>query len=236
MKIAAVSDTHGKLLPEHLPEADVLVIAGDYCPNFPNNGARDRFYDARKQLEWLRKKFKRVLAKTAYKKVIVIAGNHDFVHEDKDTASQAREALEPAVYLQDELYEFEGLKFFGSPWTPWFYEWAFQFGEHDPLVGYPDARRRWAVLPEGVDVLITHGPPHNLLDLAPGNRHVGCPVLREHVFGKVKPQLHLFGHIHGAYGAEMHRGIAFANVALCDEDYIANQRIQVIEVTPREKA
>lgn len=232
-KIAIVSDMHGRLVREHLPEADVLVIGGDYCPNFTKNGGLNPDYDARKQLEWLRRKFSKGLKKLPYKKVVVISGNHDFVHENPDTSSQAREALEDAVYLQDESFEFDGLKYYGSPWTPWFYEWAFQFDKLDEVKGYPDAKRAWEMIPAGVDVLITHGPPRNILDLAPGNRNVGCPVLREHVFGRVKPQLHIFGHIHEGYGTATHHGITFANASLCDGQYEATNSVQVIEVIPR---
>lgn len=237
LRIAAVSDMHGKLRPEHLPDADTLIIAGDYLPNFSaSNGGRllppD---DARKQLEWLPKKFLPRILKKGYRKIIVIAGNHDWVHEFPGTAPEARKVLEDAgvAYLQDEPFEFEGVKFYGSPWQPWFCDWAFQIDERDELAGYPHSKAIWSKIPAGVDVLVTHGPPRDILDKAPGNRRVGCPILREQVFSRVKPQVHVFGHIHEGYGTEERLGVNFLNVALCDGQYEPNQKIQVIEVTPR---
>lgn len=227
MKIAAVSDVHGRFDSKTaLPSADVLVIAGDYCPNF----RREPNHDTSFQLGWLQQYFVPFLEKYCahYKEIIIVAGNHDWAHER--AAKHAADLLAPyATYLMDSSVEVDGVKFYGSPWTPWFYEWAFQFGQFDPANGHKDAVKAWAKIPDKTDVLITHGPPLNILDLAPGNRRVGCPILRDRVF-QVSPKLHLFGHIHGSYGVHEERGIRFGNVALCDEMYHPTQPIQVFEI------
>ena len=33
------------------------------------------------------------------------------------------------IYLNDSSVELFGYKIFGSPWTPWFYDWAFNLSE-----------------------------------------------------------------------------------------------------------
>ena len=245
MKVAAVSDMHG-MLEYYLkrnkpPEADILILGGDIAPNVYGPDA-----DARNQVEWLRRDLAPLLKSLPFKHVVVIAGNHDWAFYVKETAKAARAALEDAGihylqdemieledagihYLQDEMIELEGKKIYGSPWTPWFYEWAFMFPRSDPVKGHPAAGRAWAKIPAGLDVLVTHGPPQDILDLAPRGDHPGCPLLRKRV-EQVKPKLHLFGHIHGGYGRTEIDGTTFGNVALCDEAYEPVQPIQVFEV------
>lgn len=228
MKLAAVSDTHGMLRQVELPKADILVIAGDYAPNFRVGGETA---DARRQVEWLKTDFIPYLKTLDFQKIVIVSGNHDWCHYVSETRREARSALTGAgiIYLEDESAEIDGVKFYGSPHQPWFYDWAFNFERRDPELGYPEAKRTWAKIPDKLDVLITHGPPKDILDLAPGERRVGCPILRERVL-KVKPKLHLFGHIHGAYGVDEVEGVRFGNVALCDEAYRPVQAIQVFEV------
>jgi Icc-related predicted phosphoesterase len=239
MKIAAISDCHGRFSPpflQPLPPADVLVIAGDYCPNFT---MRSHEADAAMQINWLKTIFVPFLKTMPYKKIIVIAGNHDWCHYVGPTKAEAKALINSVgTYLEDEIFKYENKVFYGSPWTPWFYDWAFMFNEWDPANGRKQARAIWAKIPHDpidtryqgpIDVLITHGPPFRVLDLAPGDRNVGCPMLRDKVF-QVKPKLHLFGHIHCAYGTMEEHGVRFGNVALCDEEYQPSQPIQVFEV------
>lgn len=244
MRIAGVSDCHGYLEPKHglkklrkrgdknpvaveFPEADVLVLAGDYAKDFggtPEDGARF-------QLGWLSSSFIPFLRTLPYKKIIVVAGNHDWVHYMEHTSRRARELYEAEgiVYLQDESYEFEGVRFYGSPHQPWCFDWAFNFPRYDHLNGHYEAKKVWDKIPPLTHVLITHGPPFQILDLAPGDRHVGCHILHRRVFD-IRPKLHLFGHIHGSYGRQKVDGVEFGNVSLCDEGYFPVNPIQVFEV------
>lgn len=228
MRLAATSDTHGMLDRAILPEADALLIAGDYLPNC--FGPSNRVADARFQVGWLSQEIK-ALAKLPFKYKIWCAGNHDFAHQESSTDRTAKGLLASAgiIYLQDEAIELDGVKFYASPWTPYFWNWAFQLPEGDRLSDYSGAIQTWAKIPQGTDVLITHGPPHRILDKCPDGRKVGCPKLRERVFD-VKPKLHCFGHIHDAYGVEVIDGVKFANVALCDEAYDPVNPVQVFEV------
>jgi Icc-related predicted phosphoesterase len=80
-----------------------------------------------------------------------------------------------------------------------------------------DRKRHWRKIPVGTEILITHGPPAGILDVEHGeNDHKGCPQLLEAVL-RVKPRLHVFGHIHGGYGVRQIGHTLFVNVSLVDE-------------------
>lgn len=226
MKIVATSDCHGMLDKAVIPDGDVLIIAGDYCPNFASRGETD---DARKQLEWIKGPFNRFLRSLPHKHRIVVAGNHDWVHFCKEVRTTARHALD-AIYLEDSGTVIDGVKFYGSPHQPWFYDWAFNFNRLDPISGYPEAKKAWAKIPNDTNVLITHGPPHGILDECFDGRLVGCPILEARVLGDVKPKFHIFGHIHHSYGRKTVGSTEFLNVALCDESYSPTQAPLVFEV------
>lgn len=225
MRIAAVSDCHGKLHLASMPEADILIIAGDYCPDWRGGEVKA----ARLQLEWVRDTFNPFLKGLPYKKIIVVSGNHDWLHFCEETRNTARYALSAATYLQDESYEFEGIKFYGAPWQAWNHDWAFNLPKTDSEKGYPVAKKIWSQIPTGLDVLITHGPPFGIMDQNPFDRSVGCPILRDRCL-QVSPKLHIFGHTHEGYGLEKYQDVTLANVAFCNRDGHSFNPIQVLEV------
>ena len=65
---------------------------------------------------------------------------------------------ENVIYLQDEMVEVGGLKIYGSPWQPRFYDWAFNVDRGEAIA------KKWEPIPEGLDILITHGPVFGILD------------------------------------------------------------------------
>ena len=72
----------------------------------------------------------------------------------------------------------------------------------------------YATIPNGIDILVTHGPPYGILDREPGSNHrQGCPVLLEAV-KRVRPRLHVFGHVHAGYGTGQGKFTAYVNAAL----------------------
>jgi Icc-related predicted phosphoesterase len=74
-------------------------------------------------------------------------------------------------------------------------------------------RKQWERIPEGVDILITHGPPFGILDHIPGSeRWEGCPELPEAVL-QAKPRVQVFGHIHAGYGTLRTPDTIFANAS-----------------------
>jgi hypothetical protein len=104
----------------------------------------------------------------------------------QERAAEARAVLTAATYLQDEFAEIAGLRMWASPWTPTWGEWAFMRDRG------PSIREKWQLIPEGLDLLITHGPPAYICDRTLGGEHVGCEDLREIVEAR-RPRLHVFG-------------------------------------------
>lgn len=195
MRIVCISDTHNKHEKIDIPPGDVLVHAGD----FSTNGELDELIEFHAWLSTLPHRYK-----------IMIAGNHDFCFEEKN--QEARSVVKNAIYLQDEAVTLEGVTFYGSPWQPWFYDWAFNLQRGEAL------QKVWAKIPDSTDVLITHGPPFGVLDQVSRQEHVGCVDLRKRV-EEVRPKLHVFGHIHESYGMQQLPLTCFVNASICDIRY-----------------
>ena len=201
MKIVAISDTHDLHKEITIPECDVLIVAGDFtCHRVP--------------IVYYYEDFNAWLGSVPAKHKIVVAGNHDTYFERYP--NEARELLTNATYLQDSGIEIDGVKFWGSPWTPYFNAWAFM--EPDPFL-----KKYWDKIPKDTDVLVTHGPPFGILDSF-DNNNVGSFSLLNKVTELDDLKLHFFGHIHESYGKEG----KFYNVAQCDGDYnITNKPVMV---------
>jgi hypothetical protein len=154
-----------------------------------------------------------------HKHKIWIAGNHDwacqhFMTEGKEDL--LRQASSPAIYLRDSSVVIDGVKFYGSPWQPWFYDWAFNLQRGAEL------RMRWDMIPNDTDVLITHGPPKYILDWV-GKTQVGCEELAPAV-SRVAPRVHVFGHIHGAYGVREYGKTRYYNASMVNEAYLLDSK------------
>jgi len=194
MLIDCISDLHGSF-PE-LPGGDLLIIAGDLTSNDTTMAWKNLF-------DWVEKQ--------NYRKIVYIAGNHDGFLQQCCNSSESMDLwrefqdddLKPndrIEYLCDSSIEFEGLKIYGSPWTPEFGNWHFMLPRGEAL------RRKWDLIPLDTDILITHGPPWGILDKTvqfPSSNldHCGCSDLKEAV-KRIKPKLHVFGHIHFSYGED----------------------------------
>lgn len=202
-KIVAVADLHG-YLPEIEP-CDLLIIAGDICPNFAGSHDKDSF----RQAAWLDKSFREWLDRIPAKQVIAIWGNHDFVGQHRGLIPKnLRWTL-----LQDNQVELNGLKIYGTPWTPTFFDWAFMDSEEN-------LDRRWKQVPSELDILISHGPPYGYCDKPQASLpRCGSKAMLSAVSGK-NPKLLICGHIHGGRGdATLPSGGAIKNVAFVDEAY-----------------
>jgi len=168
--------------------------------------------------------FNAFLGKLPHKYKIFVAGNHESrlpFHTKEDIAKR----LSNCTYLQDSAVVIEGTKFYGSPWTH----------TRKGFTGSADhIRGMWERIPEDTDVLITHSPPHDVLDLAwdPNGwnerehepcrvckrshqefLHWGCRDLRQRVF-KIRPKMHLFGHVHDDTGVKVIDNVLFSNAAM----------------------
>ena len=90
-------------------------------------------------------------------------------------------------------------------------------------------RELWAQIPPDIDVLVTHGPPRGVLDIA-GTEHIGCPELLNRVLA-IKPRVHLFGHCHPTYGIHYLGPTVCYNSALVDDWLTFKHDAQILEVT-----
>jgi Icc-related predicted phosphoesterase len=195
LRLVAISDTHNLHENVVVPEGDVLIHAGD----FTGRGTLPEI-----------EAFNAWLGDLPHRYKIVIAGNHDWGFEREPAA--ARRALTNAIYLEDAAIELEGVKFYGSPWQPWFMNWAFNLKTDAEL------RAKWDLIPDGTDVLITHGPPRGFHDRTITFDEVGCLELRKTV-ERIAPRLHIFGHIHEGYGHTAAGPTRFLNASTCDVFY-----------------
>jgi Icc-related predicted phosphoesterase len=189
MKIVCISDTHARHELTAVPEGDILVHAGDITRHGDLTDVES---------------FDRWLGTLPHKHKVVICGNHDFCFQNQPEEARAR--ITNAVYLEDSACQIEGLTLYGSPWQPWYGGWAFNLPRGEALA------EKWAMIPKGVDVLITHGPPEGILDLTNRGDAAGCRDLLLCVY-ELEPQLHVFGHIHEAAGQITIRGTTFVNAS-----------------------
>jgi predicted phosphodiesterase len=200
MKIVAISDTHMQHDNLQLPEGDVLIHAGDSL----STGSIPELVVF---LKWF--------ATQPHARKILIAGNHDWVFEK--TPGYCKELLwDSIIYLQDSGCTIDGVKFWGSPWQPTFFNWAFNRDRG------PEIRRYWDMIPRDTNVLITHGPPEGIRDQTRFHAsRVGCEDLREVVLGLPRLKAHVFGHNHAGYGTQLgDNGTLFVNASICNESYV----------------
>lgn len=193
-----------------MPEGDLLIVGGDLT----NTGTPKQIGIFNAYLERQAPKFKH--------KPLVIAGNHDFLFQRE--REQAVEALTAGNYIEDEVVEIEGVKIYGSPWTPTFFDWAFMKDRGEPI------RKMWEMIPEGLDILVTHGPPKGVLDFC--GQHVGCDDLLDIVTNRLErpPRYHIFGHIHEGYGKRSSVKTEFLNVSICNEHYVPVNSATTFEI------
>ena len=215
MRIVIVSDTHGQHRHlRNLPEGDVLIHCGDFLSG-PLSNQGYIFSDFN---DWLDDQ--------NFEHRIVVAGNHDHLLGLEDHADDWRMQLTNCHYLQDESVMINGLRFYGSPWTPDFFpeHWVF----NQPR-GAEITRSRWAQIPDDTSVLITHGPPFGTLDMCrdiydrDAMVHVGCSDLRDRIRSLKSLKVHAFGHIHEGRGILVKDGVKYVNGASLDGRYRLNK-------------
>lgn len=224
MKIVCISDTHSKHRELDMPEGDVLLCAGDICFAFKGDHVAEEQH-IRDFNDWI--------GGLGYKHVVVVAGNHDMILEDKQ---RAKELLTNCHYLDQELIEIEGFKIWGEPRQPEFFNWAFN-------VSRKNMEHVWELVPENVDILLTHGPPHGFGDIAEdihpdifGNKrkiHVGCKHQRRMIDSRLNEspfKLVVGGHIHSGYGQWANGPTRVVNCSVVNERYNAINRPIVVEL------
>lgn len=160
LRIVHISDTHLQPSTTTIPEGDILIHSGGFFNFYAGVGP---FIEEISNLD-------KFFASQPHRFKIFVAGNHE-----QSLAGQPleriRARLKNAIYLQDNSVMLEGLTFHGSPWTGKRKSPASAF-----VVPFPELGKYWVMIPKETDVLITHCPPHRILD---DNGIMGCPLLRE---------------------------------------------------------
>lgn len=212
MIIDCISDLHG-YYPE-LEGGDLLIVAGDLTSKDSDN-CWNNFY------HWLHKQ------QEIYRKIILIAGNHD-----NNICEQYLMIELKTHYLRDSVTEFEGFKIWGSPWTKTFPGMnpkckAFTVDTEEEL------EEKWRLIPEDVDILITHSPPFGIFDKSIRKENCGSKTLRNNILSSErfpKLKLHVFGHIHEEGGKTLDNSLCkFVNASCVNERYEpVNEPVRII--------
>ena len=182
MKFVLISDTHKRHRKLNIPDGDFLIHAGDIT----SGGEPETLVD-----------FNNWLGELPHKHKIVIAGNHE-IGWAKVPFDLKQKMLSNAIYLEDSEITIDGLKFYGSPWQKWFFDWEWNFPQSDKNGEF--AKKIWSKIPIDVDILIIHGPAYMMLDKViessrkstetNRDKHQGCKYLAERI--KELAQLKLF--------------------------------------------
>ena len=186
VRVCCVSDTHGdEARLGALPPCDVLVHAGDVT--LYGRAQHARAFEAWGKAQPL-----------PTERRILVLGNHENRWVQDAELGALRALLPSWTVLCDEAHEVGGLRFFGTSFRP-----------------DADSAGQTVEVPAGVDVLVTHNPPHGHLD-GGGGGHVALRRAAE----AVGPKLHVFGHVHGGAGTERVGwrggvGTLLVNAAMC---------------------
>lgn len=232
LKAVIISDTHTRQKGLEIPEGDLLIHSGDFC-------GRGEEWEALSFLKWI--------GRLSHKRKIVVAGNHDFPCQTNPVwfLDEFKARVPGGIYLNEESCEIEGIKFYGSPWTTWFYDWAFNL-KREPTtkfrIGHENnytAEECWAKIPEDTQVLITHGPRYGILDTNEEGQMCGDKVLRNRIAEINSIRFHIHGHIHHGYGIQnvkYYRDRKFShevmhiNAAVLDDSYKLINKPIIIDI------
>jgi predicted phosphodiesterase len=211
-RVLILSDTHGHRLSRKPQVTGIDVVI--HCGDLTEHSKLSEFRETIALLNEIEAPLK-----------LIIPGNHDFSLDDVAFTRKMAEARRLAadesemewllqreygsigdartllgdtdVVLLDEgrhsftLHHGAWLQVYASPYTPSTDEWGFQYsGAHEFEMG------------EGVDIAITHGPPHGIMDMSRTKTRIGCPMLFRAV-AEAKPRIHCFGHVHNGWGARL---------------------------------
>lgn len=197
MQFTFISDTHGLHHQLDLPGGDVLIHAGDIS----SRGTEDEVIDF---LDWFKKQ--------NYQYKIFVAGNHDWFFQRKSVEYIEQIIPQSVIYLNDSGVTIQGVKFWGSPVQPTFYNWAFNRERGVEI------NKHWQLIPDDTGILITHGPPKGILDKTIKDQNVGCEELTNQV-QQIEPKVHIFGHIHESYGIKQMGKTLFINASVLNLKY-----------------
>lgn len=211
MEIIHISDTHGRHreLKLNLKGVDVIVHTGDESNNFDWLKNEPEFRDL---IDWY--------GSLEIKNKILIAGNHSgFIAKYPKIARELMLAR-GITYLDKEAVVIDGVKFYGDPTSPRFGNWHFMADRNKMY-------KHWDLIPEDVNVLLTHTPPKGVLDIGQrqgGIEFCGCSSLRTKIRSLKELKAHCFGHIHSKpdypfynHGILKRDGVIYSNATLVQD-------------------
>ncbi|KRZ71976.1 UPF0046 protein T07D4.2 [Trichinella papuae] len=126
--------------------------------------------------------------------------------------STTQELLTNCIYLEDTGAVINGLRIYGTPWQPFLKHMAFNITDAKLLT------EKWLLIPENVDILVTHLPPLGYCDLKRPGVHIGCAELLQIVLDHAQPKFHIFGQASYGYGCSTDGRINFVNACVQDTE------------------
>lgn len=202
MKIVCISDTHMQTVK--IPECDLLIHAGDLT----NNGNEHQVREALKIMSLYRAQ-----------RIILVPGNHDFLFQKKPALAKDMCDDFGVHLLLDSETVVNGYKVYGSPWQPWFMNWAFN-APQDAIEGSEFLQEKWDAISDDTDILVTHCPPYAIGGVTEDGQDIGCRRLAARIV-ELAPRLHIFGHCHHGYGVYPDTKTLYVNASSCNEQYHA---------------
>lgn len=202
-KITCISDTHNRHKKLIIPKSDIIIHAGD----FTSRGYSGEVEDF---LKWYGKQ------DAQYK--ILVLGNHE-VELSKKPFQEIQQMVEDQgiILLHNSHVTIAGLKIYGSPFSNEFGRgWAYNANESLLAQMYNH-------IDPDVDIIVTHGPAKNRLDLCPGG-NVGSQSLAHWIDSVAwKLKLHVTGHLHESRGTGLYETsygkYLTVNAAICGIPY-----------------
>jgi len=216
MKVLITSDTHGKhheipseWLSNQNGEIETIIHAGDIS-NMGRLTEIEDFCEWYDSLDFVNK--------------IFICGNHDWGFEkNPNVVAEILSRFPSITYLQDSSITIGGVKIYGTPWQPFFFNWAFNLQRGEEIA------EKWKFIDSDCDILISHGPVQGILDRCMDGSTPGCSDLLEKV-REIKPICFVSGHIHEAYGHELVDETHYFNASVLNHRYEMSNKPFVFEV------
>lgn len=228
MKVTFISDTHTRHWDMNpIPGGDILIFSGD------SMGSGYRPNELKAFIEWFKDQ--------AYRYKIYVPGNHDRYCEKypSEVKEWFNEYYDQGVrFLCNDMVEINGLKIYGTPYQPYFCDWAFNVPDTEKLYNI------YKQIPENLDILVTHCPPYDILDKThlprpyygeTGEEPLGSQELTKvlNELGDKVPRYHSFGHIHGDGGKVITIGkTTYINASICDEGYYTTNDSITLDIEP----
>ena len=215
MKLVILSDNHAEYNFD-VPDGDILIHAGD----FSFTGSFTEICD-----------FIELMNKQPHKYKLWIPGNHEIGLQNHSHTIEVIDKETEALCIHNKEHEIDGIKFFGSAFTPEVRNWAFMYNKEQ-------AKKYWENAPDEVDVLITHGPPYGYLDMSDEGENLGCKSLLKYI-EKIQPKVHAWGHIHEAYGTwfvaweNTKKTTHMFNASVVNRKYYMSNKSTVVEINKK---